>query len=171
VTTSESSASTEAAVGSQHGEAAAPPVDATDATVEPEGLPPPPASGIFLGTGRRKSAVARVRLSPGAGTISINGRPVDRYFTEIQERAAVIDPLAVTNTLGRFDVIVNVTGGGHSGQAGAIRLGVARALVRAEKRYEPVLRERGFLTRDSRIVERKKYGRRKARRRFQFSKR
>lgn len=171
MTTPEPRVPTEASAAGQTGVTAPPPTGVTEAAAEPEGLPPPPTSGIYLGTGRRKSAVARVRLSPGSGAISINGRPAERYFTEIQERAAVTDPLAVTNTIGRFDVTVNVSGGGHSGQAGAIRLGVARALVRADKRYEPVLRDRGFLTRDSRIVERKKYGRRKARRRFQFSKR
>lgn len=170
MTTSVNAVPTEAPAASGAAEATAP-TGAGEPAAEPAGLPPPPMSGVFLGTGRRKSAIARVRLSPGTGAISINGRPVDRYFTEIQERTAVTDPLAITSTIGRFDVTVNVGGGGHSGQAGAIRLGVARALVRADKRYESVLRERGFLTRDSRIVERKKYGRRKARRRFQFSKR
>jgi small subunit ribosomal protein S9 len=133
--------------------------------------PPPPSEGLFRGTGRRKSAVARVRLIPGDGAIKINQRAVDDYFTELQEQTAVSEPLIATNTAGHWNVFVNVRGGGHSGQAGAIRLGVARALVKADSRYEPVLRQAGYLTRDSRRVERKKYGQRKARRRFQFSKR
>jgi small subunit ribosomal protein S9 len=135
------------------------------------GLPPPPDSGLFWGTGRRKSAVARVRLIPGEGQILINKRNVDDYFTQPQEQTAVHEPLIATKTENAFDVFVNVRGGGHSGQAGAVRLGIARALVKADERYEPPLREKGYLTRDARIVERKKYGRRKARRRFQFSKR
>ena len=134
-------------------------------------FPPPPSEGLFRGTGRRKSAVARVRLIPGDGAIKINKRAVDDYFTELQEQTAVSEPLIATNTAGHWNVFVNVHGGGHSGQAGAIRLGVARALVKADSRYEPVLRQAGYLTRDSRRVERKKYGQRKARRRFQFSKR
>jgi small subunit ribosomal protein S9 len=133
--------------------------------------PPPPSEGLFRGTGRRKSAVARVRLIPGDGAIKINKRAVDDYFTEPQEQAAVSEPLIATNTAGHWNVFVRVRGGGHSGQAGAIRLGVARALVKADSRYEPALRQAGYLTRDSRRVERKKYGQRKARRRFQFSKR
>ncbi len=134
-------------------------------------FPPPPSEGLFRGTGRRKSAVARVRLIPGDGAIKINKRAVDDYFTELQEQTAVSEPLIATNTTGHWNVFVSVHGGGHSGQAGAIRLGVARALVKADSRYEPVLRQAGYLTRDSRRVERKKYGQRKARRRFQFSKR
>jgi small subunit ribosomal protein S9 len=134
-------------------------------------MPPPPTSGVFLGTGRRKSAVARARLSPGAGKIVINQRELDVYFHEPQERAAVRAPFQATNTAGRFDVVIHANGGGLSGQAGACLLAVARALMRADQRYEPALRAKGYLTRDSRIVERKKYGRRKARRRFQFSKR
>lgn len=134
-------------------------------------IPPPPSQGVFIGTGRRKSAVARVRLVPGSGRILINERELDNYFTEPQERICVREPLSAVNAERHFDVRVTVTGGGHSGQSGAIRLGVARALVHADKRYEPLLRERGYLTRDARIVERKKYGHRKARRRFQFSKR
>jgi small subunit ribosomal protein S9 len=133
--------------------------------------PVPPTSGVFWGTGRRKSAVARVRLIPGAGKVQINKRTVEDFFTEAQERLAVREPLMATSTEGVFDVFVNIRGGGHSGQAGAIRLGIARALVKANERYEPALREKGYLTRDARVVERKKYGQRKARRRFQFSKR
>jgi small subunit ribosomal protein S9 len=141
---------------------------AADEQVE---LPQPPASGVFWGTGRRKSAVARVRMMPGEGKILINKRPVDEYFHEPQERLAVREPLLATNTETVFDVLVKVAGGGHGGQAGAVRLGVARALVKADTRYEPPLRDHGYLTRDARVVERKKYGQRKARRRFQFSKR
>jgi small subunit ribosomal protein S9 len=133
--------------------------------------PAPPTQGVFWGTGRRKSAVARVRIVPGEGKLVINKRTVDEYFSEPQERLAVRESLMATNTESSFNVFVNVRGGGHSGQAGAIRLGIARALVRANTRYEPTLREKGYLTRDARVVERKKYGQRKARRRFQFSKR
>jgi small subunit ribosomal protein S9 len=146
------------------------PVQVVQAQPE-EPLPVPPSSGTFLGTGRRKSAVARVRLIPGKGKIEVNDRECDQYFTEPQERSAVRDPLFVTKTLGHFDVFVRVHGGGHSGQSHAVRMGVARALVAADKRYDSTLRRNGFLTRDARAVERKKYGRRKARRRFQFSKR
>lgn len=145
--------------------------DATEPATEPVDLPPPPSSGIFWGTGRRKSAVARVRIVPGSGKFTINKRGVEAYFSEPQERLATREPLLATNTEKSFDIQVNVRGGGHAGQAGAIRLGVSRALVKANERYEPMLREKDFLTRDARIVERKKYGQRKARRRFQFSKR
>jgi small subunit ribosomal protein S9 len=131
----------------------------------------PAAAGMFWGTGRRKRAVARVRLVPGEGKVLINRRTVEEYFQEPQEQAAVHEPLIATNTTSGFDVFVNVRGGGHSGQADAIRLGVARALVKADNRHESALREKGYLTRDARVVERKKYGQRKARRRFQFSKR
>lgn len=134
-------------------------------------VPPPPSSGVFRGTGRRKSSVARVRLVPGSGKISINGRELEQYFRDVQSRSAVTDSLAAVNAGRYFDAHILVKGGGTSGQAGAIRMGMARALVNADKRYEPVLRDKGYLTRDAREVERKKYGRRKARRRFQFSKR
>ena len=123
------------------------------------------------GTGRRKSAVARVRIRPGEGNILVNGRAVADYFVKQQDRNTVKAPLEATETLSRFDVFVNVSGGGHAGQAGAVRLGIARALVKANAGYEPPLREKNYLTRDARVVERKKYGQRKARRRFQFSKR
>lgn len=142
-----------------------------EAEARPTTPPPPPEGGEYRGTGRRKSAIARVRIIPGDGQFLINDRPMDKYFTELQEHQAVNEPLQVTNTLGKFRVLVRVSGGGHTGQAGAVRMGLARALVAANTRYEPFLRDRGLLTRDSRIVERKKYGRRKARRRFQFSKR
>lgn len=125
----------------------------------------------YWGTGRRKSAVARVRMIPGDGKITINDRTVEQYFTTPQGREAVYAPLIATTTEKRFNIFVSVAGGGHNGQAGAVRLGVARALMLADAAVEPALRDKGYLTRDSREVERKKYGRRKARRRFQFSKR
>lgn len=152
-------------------ENAAAPETAVPATEQAAAVPPPPSQGVFLGTGRRKSAIARVRLVPGEGKIVINERPLEKYFFEPQEHLAVHEPLKAVNATRHFDVHILVTGGGHSGQAGAVRLGVARALVAADKRFEPMLRDRGYLTRDAREVERKKYGRRKARRRFQFSKR
>ncbi|MEW6253638.1 MAG: 30S ribosomal protein S9 [Planctomycetota bacterium] len=127
--------------------------------------------GLHLGTGRRKSSVARVRIMPGSGNFVVNGRPVETYFTEHQDRSDAVAPLELTGVRRHWDVKVSVAGGGHTGQAGAIRLGVARALVKAYAQHEPALRDAGFLTRDAREVERKKYGQRKARRRFQFSKR
>lgn len=134
-------------------------------------LPPAPSSGLFLGTGRRKTAVARVRVTAGSGKITVNGRPFDQYFTLEQTRGVVLDALNVTKTTKQLDVTASISGGGTHGQADAARLGIARALVKADARFEPVLRENRFLTRDSRKVERKKYGRAGARRRFQFSKR
>ena len=130
-----------------------------------------PEHGVFLGTGRRKTAVARVRIKPGTGKILINKRALDKFFTEDIDRNAVMAPLNAVGVAGRFDVSVNVNGGGHTGQAGAVLLGLSRALVHADDKAEGPLREAGYLTRDAREVERKKYGRRKARRRFQFSKR
>lgn len=138
---------------------------------QPARTPTAPTSGVFIGTGRRKSAVARVRVTPGSGKILINERELANYFPELDERQAVNDPLVATRTEKNFDVRVKVRGGGHRGQSDAIRLGIARALVRADTAFELTLRDKGYLTRDSRVVERKKYGRRKARRRFQFSKR
>ena len=123
------------------------------------------------GLGRRKTAVARVRLAPGEGHILINKRPVDEYFTEEQDRKAIWAPLEATQTADRFDVWANVQGGGPTGQAGAVVLGIARALAEADPPLESALRDAGYLTRDPRMVERKKYGQRGARRRFQFSKR
>ncbi len=134
-------------------------------------VPVAAAVGTHRGTGRRKSSVARVRLMAGAGKIMINGRELEKFFTEPQDRVAVTAPLQASGKLGLWDVLVNVQGGGHTGQAGAIKLGVARALVAADASVEPTLRDGNYLTRDARRVERKKYGRRKARRRFQFSKR
>ena len=123
------------------------------------------------GLGRRKTAVARVRIAPGQGNVQINRRDVEKYFTEEQDRKAVHSPLVVTETQGRFDVWANVRGGGPTGQAGAVLLGISRALIKAQPDLEPILRAGGYLTRDPRMVERKKYGQRGARRRFQFSKR
>ena len=132
---------------------------------------PPAKKHYFWGVGRRKAAVARVRIRPGQGEFKINKRDIDKYFTEPRDRRLVVAPLTATGTKGKVDVFVNVGGGGYTGQAGAIVLGIARALKLANPDYESVLRDRGYLTRDSRIVERKKYGQRGARRRFQFSKR
>ena len=125
----------------------------------------------YFATGRRKESVARVRLIPGEGRIIINGRPVDDYFGLETLKMIVRQPLKLTDTLDRFDVIVRVAGGGFTGQAGAIRHGIARALVNADLSNRPVLKKSGYLTRDSRMKERKKYGLKKARRAPQFSKR
>ena len=125
----------------------------------------------YLGTGRRKSATARVRLYRGNGSIKINKRDLDTYFPLDTHRLAVNAPLRVTKTLGQYDVVVRVQGSGISGQAGAIMLGVARALLKADPSLESVLRDNKMLTRDSRMKERKKYGRKGARKGFQFSKR
>ncbi len=126
----------------------------------------------FWGTGRRKSAVARVRLIPGGnGTISVNNKTLDEYFGLDTLKYIVRQPLALTETLAKYDVIVNVKGGGFTGQAGAIRHGIARALNLAEPELHVALKKAGFLTRDSRMKERKKYGLKKARKSPQFSKR
>jgi small subunit ribosomal protein S9 len=126
---------------------------------------------LGLGTGRRKTAVARVYLREGEGNITINGRKVDEYFTNPLCLFMVKQPLNVTDTATKFDLVINVHGGGPNGQAGACRHGIARALVEHDENNLPALRASGFLTRDSRMVERKKYGQRGARRKFQFSKR
>jgi len=126
---------------------------------------------LGLGTGRRKTAVARVYLREGQGKIVVNGRDVDEYFGNPLYVYMVKQPLAVTDTLTKFDLIINVAGGGPTGQAGACRHGIARALVEQDENNLTILRSTGFLTRDSRMVERKKYGQRGARRKFQFSKR
>ncbi len=128
-------------------------------------------SRVILATGRRKTAVARVVLTPGTGTITVNGRAFEDYFPIEAHRKDILLPLELTNTLGRFDVRANVSGGGISGQAGAIRLGIARALLQVDEEFRKILRPAGLLTRDPRMVERKKYGQKKARKRFQFSKR
>ena len=127
--------------------------------------------GWSAGTGRRKTAVARVRLKPGTGTFLVNKKKYDEYFPRIQDRLEVLAPLEVTNMKGKVDIYVNVIGGGISGQAGAIKLGIARALVSEDPNLEPILRASGHLSRDSRMVERKKYGLHKARKATQFSKR
>ena len=132
---------------------------------------PDPKKHYHWGTGRRKSSVARVRLRAGDGKFEVNKRPYDKYFNEDRDRNDVLAPLKASGVLGKVDVFVNVKGGGSTGQAGAIVLGVARALKTANRDYDDVLRAGGFLTRDSRMKERKKYGRRGARRGFQFSKR
>jgi small subunit ribosomal protein S9 len=125
----------------------------------------------FLGTGRRKTSVARVRLASGSGKITVNGRAFESYFPTDTLRGVVTGPLARTETANKFDVSVNVNGGGPTGQAGAVRHGIARALLEADANLRPVLKADGFLTRDSRMKERKKYGQPGARKRFQFSKR
>lgn len=125
----------------------------------------------FLGTGRRKTAVARVRLAPGSGKITINRRPLDNYFPLDTQRTVVCQPLTVTGTTDKLDVRVNVVGGGPNGQAGATRHGIARALLKFDANLRPALKAEGFLTRDPRERERKKYGQPGARKRFQFSKR
>ena len=129
------------------------------------------AKPYFYGTGRRKSSVARVRLYPGTGKITINGRDVDDYFGLETLKLIINQPFGVTNTQGKFDIVANVNGGGISGQAGAIRHGVSRALLLADDTYRPLLKKAGFLTRDPRMKERKKYGLKAARRASQFSKR
>ena len=126
---------------------------------------------MFYGTGRRKQAIARVRLVEGKGNITINGKSIDEYFGEETLRVIVKQPLTVTNTLSKYDVIAKVQGGGFSGQAGAVRHGIARALNEANGEYRPALKSNGFLTRDPRKKERKKYGLKKARKAPQFSKR
>lgn len=125
----------------------------------------------FWGTGRRKKAVARVRLVAGKGAITVNKRDLDEYFGLETLKTIVRQPLETTDNLGKFDVLVNVKGGGFTGQAGAIRHGIARALVKADENTKPVLKKAGFLTRDPRMKERKKYGLKAARRAPQFSKR
>ena len=126
---------------------------------------------VLWGTGRRKSSVARVRLKLGTGRIEVNKRAFEEFFPGIEQRLAVQAPLKVVDGLTRYDVFAKVHGGGFSGQSGAILLGIARALRLAEENVEEVLKSQGFLTRDSRMKERKKYGLRGARRAFQFSKR
>jgi small subunit ribosomal protein S9 len=125
----------------------------------------------FLATGRRKTAVARVRLLPGSGKITVNGRPFEHYFVTEMLRTVAVRPLTLTETASRFDVVVNLAGGGPTGQAGALRHGLARALIRADASLRAPLKADGLLTRDPRMRERKKYGQPGARKRFQYSKR
>ncbi|MBN1796789.1 MAG: 30S ribosomal protein S9 [Sedimentisphaerales bacterium] len=127
--------------------------------------------GYWWGTGRRKSSVARVRIKPGEGKLIVNKKELGDYFSRQQDQNAAIAPLAAVNAQGNFDVFVNVKGGGTTGQSGATRLGIARALKNYDESYLPALRDGGHLTRDSRMVERKKPGQSGARKRFQFSKR
>ena len=124
-----------------------------------------------LGTGRRKSAVARVRLAAGTGKILVNGRPFENYFPAESLRVVATQPLTATGSTDKFDAQITVTGGGPSGQAGAVRHGLARALLTVDANLRPLLKAEGFLTRDSRMKERKKYGQPGARKRFQYSKR
>ncbi|MCR4896692.1 MAG: 30S ribosomal protein S9, partial [Lachnospiraceae bacterium] len=127
------------------------------------------ASEKFYGTGRRKTSVARVYLLPGKGQITVNKRDVEEYFGLETLKTVIRQPLVATDTLGKFDVIVTVKGGGLTGQAGAIRHGISRALLEADADYRPILKKEGFLTRDPRMKERKKYGLKAARRAPQFS--
>ena len=129
------------------------------------------ANAKYYGTGRRKSSVARVYLVPGTGKITINKRDIDEYLGLETLKVIVRQPLAATETADKFDVLVNVRGGGYTGQAGAIRHGIARALLNVDADYRPILKSAGFLTRDPRMKERKKYGLKAARRAPQFSKR
>ncbi len=132
---------------------------------------PKEKKSFLWGTGRRKSAIARVRITPGSGKIEINKRELNDFLTNERDRKSIFGPLEVTNIGGKLDIHVTCLGGGPTGQAGAIVLGIARALVKYDANLEGALRNAGFLTRDSRMKERKKYGQRGARRRFQFSKR
>lgn len=129
------------------------------------------AKEAFYGTGRRKSSTARVYLRPGKGSIVVNSRPLEQYFGRETARMIVQQPFATAELMDRFDVIANVAGGGPSGQAGAIRHGITRALMKYDEALRPTLRKAGYVTRDSRAVERKKYGLHKARKRPQYSKR
>ena len=124
-----------------------------------------------ISTGRRKESVARVRLTPGNGAITINGRTIDEYFGRETSKMILVEPLKLVDQMGKVDVFVNATGGGLSGQAGAIRHGITRALIEMNPDFRSILKKAGFVTRDARAVERKKYGRPGARKRFQFSKR
>lgn len=143
----------------------------TKPTPTPKPSGSPPDGNWWWGTGRRKTAVARVRIRPGKGVFEVNKRPHDEFFTEIRDRNDIMNVLEKTNTRGSIDVHVNVQGGGYTGQAGAIVLGLARALRRYDASLDAILRDNNFLTRDPRKVERKKYGQPGARKRFQFSKR
>lgn len=161
--------------------AAAPAASTTSpATTAPAATQPmrvAPVKGIptkgnwWWGTGRRKTAVARVRIRPGTGSFIVNDKDMTVFFTEERDRNDIMNVLEKTGTKGSVDVVVNAHGGGFTGQAGAVLLGLARALNRYDPNFDPILREHNFLTRDSRKVERKKYGQAGARRRFQFSKR
>ncbi|MGA2775430.1 MAG: 30S ribosomal protein S9 [Candidatus Omnitrophota bacterium] len=125
----------------------------------------------YAAVGRRKESVARVQLIPGTGLIVANGKPYDKYFLRETDRIIIAQPLAVTNNISKYDVRANLSGGGLTGQAGALRLGIARALIAADPEIKDLLRKNGFLTRDPRAKERKKYGLKGARKRFQWTKR
>jgi len=126
---------------------------------------------LSITVGRRKESVARVRITPGTGNITINGRTMDAYFGRETSKMILVEPLKIVDQMGKLDVFVNAHGGGLSGQAGAIRHGITRALMEMNPDYRPLLKKAGFVTRDARAVERKKYGQPGARKRFQFSKR
>ena len=126
---------------------------------------------VFQGTGRRKESIARVRLTSGKGNITVNGKDLNEYFGSDILKVIVNQPFAVTNTVGKYDVVVKVVGGGLTGQAGAVRHGISRALLNVNSEYRPILKSNGLLTRDPRMKERKKYGLKKARKAPQFSKR
>ena len=144
-----------------------------DVQAKPEVSAPPLPEGVHYvwGTGRRKKAVARVRIRPGTGKFLVNKREISEYFSEDRDRETVVSPLMAVEMLRAWDIWVNVGGGGFAGQAGAVTLGLARALAKAVPQREGKLREKGLLTRDARMSERKKYGQKGARKRFQFSKR
>ncbi|WP_413576856.1 30S ribosomal protein S9 [Bdellovibrio sp. HCB290] len=129
------------------------------------------AEKFFYATGRRKTSSARVFLKPGKGTITINGKKSEDYLSRMQSRMVIVQPLDLLNQIGKFDANITVAGGGESGQAGAIRLGITRALIAFNPEFKATLKKAGFITRDPRMVERKKYGKSGARRRFQYSKR
>ena len=129
------------------------------------------ATQANITVGRRKEAVARVRLTPGTGNITVNGRTMDEYFGRETSKMILVEPLKLVDQMGKLDIAVNANGGGLSGQAGAIRHGISRALCDLNPEWRPILKKAGFLTRDARAVERKKYGQPGARKRFQFSKR
>ena len=149
-------------------------IELPQVTTETQSLPEakkPDMGGFIWGTGRRKSSVARVRIKPGSGILQINKKELDDYFARVQDRNAVMAPLKATETDKTFDIFVNVQGGGITGQSGAVMLGIARALKNLNPSLTPALRDGGYLTRDGRMVERKKPGQKGARKKFQFSKR
>ncbi len=125
----------------------------------------------YSALGRRKESVARVQLSPGKGEFTVNSEPIDKYFVRETDKIIIMQPLTFTNNIGKYDISARTTGGGLTGQAGALRLGIARALVLAEPNLKDLLRKQGYLTRDPRMKERKKYGQKGARKRFQWTKR
>ena len=155
-------------------EAPKPEAPAAEAPKEaPPRVAPPLPEGVkyVWGTGRRKKAIARVRIRPGTGVFTVNERPYEKFFTEDKDRRAILSPLTTVNMVKAWDIFANVNGGGFAGQAGALTLGLARALCKALPEIELALRDQGLMTRDARMKERKKYGQKGARKRFQFSKR